>query len=112
MKIIKLLKIVPFFWGLLSLLLSYGVYAIFLKWIGFPDGYITPHDEIIRLLCYFFISVNSTIGVLCLWLGITANHRVIREKLGWIIGIQLFCLLIVIIGYHISGVYLDKGTGG
>ncbi|MBN1898631.1 MAG: hypothetical protein JW827_07620 [Spirochaetes bacterium] len=105
-------RILAYFLGLVSLTLPVFIYQFYVKWLGFPDGYLTEFERAEKILYNIFIWPCFGFGLLFIYLGRTASRQKTNKKLVISISLFFFYIIVVIIVRYYLGLHLDAGAGG
>ncbi len=94
-------------WGLAGF-----VYAEYIYFLGFPDGYITELGAAERKLAVVFIAVSVPAGAYLFYLGWIAAERKVGRRLAVTLALSLLFLLGVVVVEAYYQAHLTGGEGG
>jgi uncharacterized membrane protein len=84
----------------------------YIRYLGFPDGYVTELEKAGRTLYYVFLCLSPVFGALFFYLGLSAVKQKSGRPLLISIVVYIATCAALILVYSALGLFLDNGRGG
>ena len=98
--------------GILVLCSGVVVFITHIRWVGFPDGFVTVFEQYEKTLFQILVWESMLIGTLFLYLGWKIPQKKIITHIWTLITIHSGFTLILLIARHALYLLLNHGQGG
>lgn len=105
-------RLISVFFGILSIALPFFVYLVHIRYLGFPDGYMTELDRAGKILYGIFSCLSAPIGFFFFYLGLSGSKQGVKGQLKIAILIYMALIAITMIIRLLLSLFLDNGRGG
>ena len=108
----KFQKILTYILGIVACIVFVFIYLFYIRWLGFPDGYLSALDRAEKILFTAFMWFSLIAGLYFICLGLISSQQTLNIRLYiglfFYLGVMIFVL---VVDYYFR-LNLDDGAGG